>query len=68
MEKDDGKLYRQKVQVKRKCCSCRNIGNGLRSDGILLYIPSRYLEEFGHGSVEEKEGRVETMAESGELE
>ena len=57
MEKDDGKLYRQKVQVKRKCCLCRNIGNG-----------SRYLEEFGHGSVEEKEGRVETMAESGELE
>ena len=38
------------------------------SDGISLDIPSRYLEEFGHGSVEEKEGRVETMAESGELE
>ena len=28
----------------------------------------RYLEEFGQGSVEEKDGLVETMAESGELE
>lgn len=27
-----------------------------------------YLDEFGQGSVEEKEGRVETMAESGEFE
>ena len=27
-----------------------------------------YLEEFGQGSVEEKDGLVETMAESGELE
>ena len=39
MEKDDGKLYRQKVQVKRKCCSCRNIGKGLR--GIRWHI-TRY--------------------------
>ena len=27
-----------------------------------------YLEELGQGSVEEKDGLVETMAESGELE
>ena len=27
-----------------------------------------YLEEFGQGSVEEKDGLVETMAESGEFE
>ena len=31
-------------------------------------INTTYLDEFGQGSVEEKEGRVETMAESGEFE
>ena len=31
-------------------------------------INTTYLDEFGQGSGEEKDGLVETMAESGELE
>ena len=35
---------------------------------ICLNLDHRYLEELGQGSVEENEGLVETIAESGELE